>query len=137
MRKVEHAQQHQPSKPLQQQQPSPPPPPPPPPPLDEEEEEPPPPPPPPPPFVQGAEAQPPHGEVSKPLAPPAPSPWYPRSMDKARAKFLYLYQPYDKSIWSKLQSPAHLMAMLVAAWPGWGVRACFFSLTLLCLLPEL
>ena len=43
----------------------------------------------------------------------------------------------DKSIWSKLQSPAHLMAMLVAAWPGWGVRACFFSLTLLCLLPEL
>ena len=41
-------------------------------------------------------------------------------MDKARAYFLYLYQPYDKSIWSKLQSPAHLMAMLVAAWPGWA-----------------
>ena len=100
----------------------------------------PPPPPPPPPWSQqeeGEEEQQEHVEASKPLPPPLPPPWYPRPLAMARGHFLYLYQPYDKSLWSKLHSPAHLLAMLVAAWPGWGVRACFFSLTLLCLLPEL
>ena len=91
-RPLSRPQPHQPSKPLQQHPPSPPPPPPPP--LDEEEAEAPPPPPPPlpppppppPPFVQGAEAQQPHGEVSKPLAPLAPPPWYPRSRVRVRAR---------------------------------------------------
>ena len=61
----------------------------------------------------------------------------PKPVAALRAKFLYLYQPYDKSLWAKLRSPAHVAVMLVAAAPAWGVRAVYFCVVLLCLLPQL
>ena len=41
---------------------------------------------------------------------------------RARCAVLYAYLPYDVSIYGKLRSPASLLLLLVAAWPGWAVR---------------
>ena len=54
-----------------------------------------------------------------------------------RRWFLYTYLPYDRTIWGRLRSPSSVALMAVAAAPYWPVRAAFFALLLLALLPEL
>ena len=58
---------------------------------------------------------------------------------RARARLLYLYLPFDKSIYGQLRSPASVVLLLVASWPESLtplVRPCFFTLILGCILRE-
>ena len=53
-----------------------------------------------------------------------------------RAFFLYNRMPYDRAIWSKLRDPWTAIFMYIAASPTVWVRGGFFTIYLLCILPE-
>jgi len=56
---------------------------------------------------------------------------------RARTWLLYHLVPYDLSIFGKIQTWQCVLLMLVGASPSWYLRACYFNLILLCLLPDL
>ena len=58
---------------------------------------------------------------------------------RARARLLYLYLPFDKSIYGQLRSPTSVVLLIIASWPESLtplMRPCFFTLILGCILRE-
>ena len=55
----------------------------------------------------------------------------------ARAHFLYLYAPFDLSIWGRLRSPAAVALLCLSSWPSWAMRTGFFTLLLAMLIVDL
>lgn len=59
---------------------------------------------------------------------------------EGRAALLYHYIPFDKTLWGRLESPPSLVLMVIASWPELStpwVRPAFFTLLLVCVLPDL
>lgn len=56
---------------------------------------------------------------------------------RARTWLLYHLVPYDLSIFGKIQTWQCVLLMLVGAAPSWYLRAFYFNVILLCLLPDL